>query len=90
MKRHDPLIEGWDLILRSTWRAFLVFSIPLVLAILYQFKSGAFAEMGRAAALADAATAALLLFLASFITALIFHSVVRRNSRGSDGDGPGN
>ncbi|MBX7500993.1 hypothetical protein K3181_06030 [Qipengyuania sp. YG27] len=86
MNRRDPLIDGWASIVRSTWRAFSVFSILLVLAILHQQQSGAFAEMGHAAVLADVLKAAFLLFLASFITALIFHYVGRRRLHGSDAD----
>lgn len=80
----------WVSIIRSTWRAYPVFMILWVIAVVYQFATGRFADKSWIEIIRDVGIAACLLYLVAFITSLIYHYQVWRNSRWPGGGGPRN
>ena len=81
------LWNGWRDIVRSTWRAYMVFGSLAVVAILFQTLSGEYNGRSWNGIFYDAGVALGLTFLAFVITALIFHYQVRRNTRWPGGGG---
>ena len=81
------LLRGWRAIVRSTWRAYMVLGALAAVAILVQALSGEYNDKSWNRIFYDAAIALGLTFFASFITALIFHYQVRRNTRWPGGGG---
>lgn len=79
MKFVRALIDGWVSLVHSTWRAFLVFGGLIFLAAAYQSYTGAFAGKRFDQVVDDIAIGLILMFLASFVTAILYHWSVWRN-----------
>lgn len=87
MKFLATVLDKWASVVRSTWRAFAVFQILVVLAVIYQVKSGDFEGMDFAEIVDDVVIAVVLMFVAAFVTSLIYHYSVWRNGRWPGGGG---
>ena len=87
MKWLVAICDGWTNIVRSTWRAFSVFALLIVLAGFALWYRGDYDGMPFAAIAWDLGVAFVLMFVAAFVTALIFHYQVWRNSRWPGGGG---
>ena len=87
MSRIRKVADGWSAIVRSTWRAYAVFCGAGVIAVLLRFRGGVYAEASNREVMEEIGVAAILMFVAAFVTALVFHYQLRRNSRWPGGGG---
>ena len=90
MKFLRALVDLWVSVVRSTWRAFLVFGGLVLAAVIVQLYRGDFADKRYDEIVDDVAIAAVLMFGVSFLTSLIFHFQVwrNRNRKWPGGGGP--
>ena len=90
MKVLRALVDLWVSVVRSTWRAFLVFGGLVFAAVVVQLYRGDFADKQYEDIVDDVAIAAVLMFGASFLTSLIYHWQIwrNRNRKWPGGGGP--
>ena len=83
-------VDLWVSVVRSTWRAFLVFGGLVLAAVIVQLYRGDFADKRYDEIVDDVAIAAVLMFGVSFLTSLIYHFQVwrNRNRKWPGGSGP--
>jgi|TARA_Y100001947_G_C10237459_1_gene260163 hypothetical protein len=83
-------VDLWVSVVRSTWRAFLIFGGLVLAAVIVQLYRGDFADKRYDEIVDDVAIAAVLMFGVSFLTSLIFHFQVwrNRNRKWPGGGGP--
>ena len=58
-----------------------------MIAVLLRFRAGEYAEASNREVMEEIGMAAILMFVAAFVTALVFHYQLRRNSRWPGGGG---
>ncbi len=73
MKFIHRILDGWAALVRSAWRTFAVFSVLGILAIIRLRNDGYFDTMAWSEIGYELAVLFGLLFLAAFVTAIIFH-----------------
>lgn len=90
MKFLRASVDLWVSVVRSTWRAFMVFGGLVLAAVVVQLYRGDFADKEYEEIVDDVAIAAVLMFGVSFLTSLIYHWQVwrNRNRKWPGGGGP--
>ena len=88
MKILAALFDGWASLCIQAWRAFLVFGGLVVVAAVVLWRKGEYDGLSSAEIADDVMVGLALMFVASFITSIIYHaSVWRRQNRRWPGGG---
>lgn len=88
MRFLTALLDGWASLCFQAWRAFLVFGGLVVVAALVLWRKGEYDGLSFADIADDVLVGLALMFVASFITSIIYHaSVWRKQDRPWPGGG---